>query len=109
MDYVVSSIRNPSEIQVLKRSKGFTLISIDAPLEDRYKRALSVGDKKFQAFDEFVESEQRERSNDPNGQRLHTCMDILDYYIFNPGTGTDSLRRLEQKIEELLIKLESEK
>lgn len=109
MDYVVSSIRNPSEIQVLKRSKGFTLISIDAPLEDRYKRALSAGDKKFQAFDEFVESEQRERSNDPNGQQLHTCMDMADYYIFNPGTGTDSLRRLEQKIEELLIKLESEK
>ena len=45
MDYVVSSIRNPSEIQVLKRSKGFTLISIDAPLEDRYKRALSVETK----------------------------------------------------------------
>lgn len=105
MDYVVSSIRNPSEIQVLKRDRGFALISIDAPLEDRYKRALLVGDKKFQTFEEFVESEQREKSDNPNGQQLHTCMDMADYYIFNPGTGTESLRRLEQKIDELLVKL----
>ncbi|MEK7498507.1 MAG: hypothetical protein AAB611_01445, partial [Patescibacteria group bacterium] len=67
--------------------------------------ALLVGDKKFQTFEEFVESEQREKSDNPNGQQLHTCMDMADYYIFNPGTGTESLRRLEQKIDELLVKL----
>ncbi len=109
IDYVVSSIRNPSEIQVLRRNGGFTLISIDAPLEDRYKRALSAGDKKFQTFEEFAASEQYEKSSNPNGQQLHTCIDMADYHILNPGTGTDSLRQLEQKIDGLLIKMGSEK
>lgn len=105
MDYAVSSIRNPSEIQVLKRNREFILISIDAPLEDRYKRALLAGDKKFQTFDEFIESEQREKSDNSDGQQIHICMGMADYNIFNPGTGLETVRRLEQKIDELLAKL----
>ena len=105
MNYVVSSIRNPSEIQILRKSNEFTLISVDAPLEDRYERALSAGDKKFQTFDEFVESEQREKSDNPNGQQLHTCMNMADYTIFNPGTGSEGVQILEQKIDGLLQKL----
>ncbi|MEK6900659.1 MAG: AAA family ATPase [Nanoarchaeota archaeon] len=102
-NYAISSIRNPSEIQILRRNSGFTLISIDAPLEDRYKRALLAGDKKYQTFEEFVASEQYEKSSDPNGQQLHTCMDMADYHISNPGS--ESIPDLERKIDELLYKL----
>ena len=105
MNYAVSSIRNPSEIKVLRRNGGFALISIDAPLEDRYERALLAGDKKFQTFDEFVESEQFENSKDPNNQQLHVCISMADYAIFNPGIGAENKKLLEQKIDRALTDL----
>ncbi len=105
IDYVVSSIRNPAEIQVLKRSAGFTLISLDAPLSDRYARALSVGDKKFQTFEEFAASEEKEKSSDPNSQQIHTCMSMADYHFFNPGVMQENMAVLERKIDQLLDQL----
>ena len=105
IDYVVSSIRNPAEIRILKRDTEFTLISIDAPLSDRYARALLISDKKFQTFEEFAASEEKEKSNDPNGQQLHICMSMTDYHLFNPGTGPENVTMLERKIDELLNQL----
>lgn len=102
MKYVVSSIRNPTEIEVLKREKNFVLLSIDAPVNDRYKRSVASGDQKFQTFEEFVASEEREKSNNPHEQQLHSCMAMADYKIVNVGIGPESVKALEQKIDEVL-------
>jgi len=37
-NYVITSIRNPGEVEVLKRRKDFLLINVDAPIDVRFKR-----------------------------------------------------------------------
>jgi len=85
---VIDSIRNPSEIDELRRSlKNFILIGVTADVKIRYERAKSRAreGEAFISFEEFKTKEAKENSNDPNAQQLNKCFEMADIKLDNSG------------------------
>lgn len=86
-NYVVTSIRNPSEVMELKKSKDFYLIRLDAPLNLRYERFIKrkdpIKDKNINTKREFIAREESEKSNDAKGLQLHKVFELADRTIIN--------------------------
>ena len=96
---VIDSIRNPKEIELLKRQEGFILLALDAPAELRFKRVQKRGREESAAsLQEFLSKEAQEMSQSEDGQQLQTCMKMADFLIRNDGT----LEELHEKLEEFL-------
>jgi len=96
---VVDSIRNPAEIETLRRDPAFVLMMVDAPLEIRFARSRDrarPGDGT--TLEEFARREERERSADPVAQQLHLAAKSADLVADNSGT----LAELHFRIESLL-------
>src|SRR5262245_46584251 len=99
---VVDSIRNPAEVEVLRRVPGFTLIGVDAPIEVRFNRAKKrarPGDGL--TLEEFREKEARENSPDPARQQLAATFALADHEVGNGG----SLDQLRGKVDLLITGL----
>lgn len=91
---IVDSIRNPSEVEVLRQSQDFVLVGVDAPVEVRYRRALERGRPgDGGTLQEFEAREARENSTDPARQQLARTFALADHVLLNDGTLED-LRRL---------------
>lgn len=96
---VIDSIRNPAEVERLRRRPGFLLIAVDAPVEVRFERARARGrDESAATLEEFQAKEALELSGGANGQQLERCMAMADRRIANDGT----LEELWRKVEECL-------
>lgn len=87
-NYAVDSVRNPSEVEALRRLPDFHLLHVDAPAEIRYARVRERGDARVPAtFEEFIAQEQREmHSADPDAQQLRTCYELADERLMNEST-----------------------
>jgi dephospho-CoA kinase len=87
---VVDSIRNPSEVEALRRDPGFILMALDAPPRTRYSRARERGRPgDGSTFEEFAEREEREKASDPAAQQLHRTTAMADVRADNSGTLQD--------------------
>ncbi|NQT80578.1 MAG: AAA family ATPase [Candidatus Aminicenantes bacterium] len=96
---VIDSIRNPKEIDYLKKQKNFILLAIDAPVELRYKRAKKRGrEESVSTLQEFIEKEAEEKTNRKKGQQLLNCIKMADFVVINDG----SLKNLHKKLEKLI-------
>ncbi|MGB2763475.1 MAG: AAA family ATPase [Candidatus Aminicenantaceae bacterium] len=96
---VIDSIRNPKEIDYLKKQKNFILLAIDAPVELRYKRAKKRGrEESVSTLQEFIEKEAEEKTNRKKGQQLLNCIKMADFVVINDG----SLENLHKKLEKLI-------
>ena len=74
-DFVVDSIRNPGEIEELRKNSDFILIAVHTDAKIRFQRLLKrgrVGDA--QTFEQFLEHEKKESSNEGSGQQLDKCI-----------------------------------
>ena len=81
---VIDSIRNPSEVEELRKLPGFYLVVIDAPVEVRFERERARGRVGAAAsLEQFIELENLERSTDPHKQQLDTVMKMADRQISN--------------------------
>jgi dCMP deaminase len=83
-DYVISSVRNPGEVEALRRHGQFCLLEVRAPDDVRLHRILErnrPGDPK--TLDELREKEAREMSSDPTQQQLHRCAAMADAAVWN--------------------------
>lgn len=97
---VIESLRNPGEIEGLRKKGKFVMIAIDADPKLRYERAQRRKSKTDNvSFEKFMEEEKREMtSNDPNKQNISKCIEMSDYKIMNNG----SLRELKEKVENII-------
>jgi len=96
---VIDSIRNPKEVEYLRKQKDFILLCIDAPVELRYERAKKRGRiESATNLREFIQKEEEEMTSYKNGQQLRNCMSLADITLINDGTLED----LYQKLEALL-------
>ena len=87
---VVDSIRNPGEVEVLRRLRHFLLLGIDAPQALRFERSLlrgRLGDGS--TLDEVARKEERENSTTQAGQQLLATLALADVVIDNDGTIAD--------------------
>jgi dCMP deaminase len=100
-DYIVDSIRNPAEIETLRKLGGFILLGLDAPIETRFKRSTErnrAGDAL--TLEDFKVKEARENKPDIENQQLKKCLDMADIVIINDS----SLKDLYNKIDEAVKK-----
>ena len=101
-NHIVDSIRNPAEVEALRKTGNFTLIGIDAPSELRYKRSLlrkRPGDAK--TLREFIEKEKKENKTNIENQQLKKCLEIANVVILNNTTIKEFHRKLDETIKTL--------
>lgn len=84
-NYVVDSVRNPGEVNVLRGLNNFHLLRVDAPIEIRYerlKKRARPGDSL--GFEQFKADEELElASDDPAAQQLVATAEMADFVIVN--------------------------
>lgn len=95
-NYVIDSIRNPAEVEELKRLGNFYLIHITADAHVRFERLKTRGREEDPAtFEAFQEMEQLEMTNEDKAkQNLKGTFALADKVVINNGT-------LEQLYEQL--------
>ena len=99
-DYIMTSIRTPAEVELLKKEKYFTLIKITALLDIRLKRIINRNrEKDPKTLKELREKEARENTNNPNAQQLNKVAEMATKTIVNDST----LKELNKKVKELLV------
>jgi dephospho-CoA kinase len=98
-NYVVDSIRNPGEVEMLRRNKDFKLVFLDAPLKVRYERAKArKREKDAISFEDFKRLEEKEmNSSNSAGQQLIKCREMADLVIVNDS----SLKAFQKKIDKI--------
>jgi dCMP deaminase len=104
-NYVVDSIRNPAEVEALRRRPDFTFFAIDASVKTRFERSLLRARENAAAtFEQFAAEEERELiSENPAAQQLVATIALADSVIENNGT----MEALHGKLDEILSPLMS--
>ena len=102
--YVIDGIRNPGEIDVLKKIGNFRLIGIEAPIEKRFQWILMRNkDSDPKTIDEIKAIDSRDRGvGEPNsGQQSAKCYDLADDCIKNEGTFEELSKNIGELLETL--------
>lgn len=103
-NWVVTSIRHPAEVEVLRTRPDFVMVFVDAPQKVRFERSLLRARKGDPlTFDQFAAEEKRQMSpsdGDPAAQALAACRQLADARISNAAT----LETFEKKITTLVGK-----
>lgn len=96
---VVDSIRNPTEVQVLRRVPGFVLARVTASAATRFRRSVArarPGDP--ETLEAFRLREEQENATDPAGQQLDRTGALADVVLDNDGDRA----ALREAVERLL-------
>lgn len=105
-NYVIGNIRNPGEVEELKKRKDFVLVMLDAPVELRFERLLGrarPGDPS--SFEEFKKVEQRDFGieQEDHGQQHFAVFKMAEKIIMNDSTENELRKKVEKLLEELDI------
>lgn len=102
---VIDSIRNTSEVAILRKLKDFYFIALDAPLNIRFRRAKNRGRlENASDVNAFKELENKEKSRDIAAQSIDQCMKLADFYIYNDGTIYDVYKKVDEIINKISAK-----
>jgi len=98
---VIEGIRNPGEIEFLKKNPNFVLIGVKAKRELRFKRLLSRGkpwDPKN--WNDFIKVDRRDLGigQQKSGQHVGKCLAYCDYVL----TNNKDLKDFEKKVKRLM-------
>ncbi|MBU0707552.1 AAA family ATPase [Patescibacteria group bacterium] len=100
---IVDSLRHPDEINVLKETGDFVLISVDAPIDIRYERTqLRKRDDDKMTFEEFRKQEQFQLAGEGSQAQLLNCVKMADYNLVNDGTIEDLQKKVDEIIDEII-------
>lgn len=95
-DWAIDSIRNPAEIEELRKIKGFKLIAVYAAPELRYKRESERKRAGFvKTFEEWLEIEKKENDSNPQHLQIMECIKSADYKIINDSTKDELIKKVE--------------
>lgn len=101
---VISGLRNVAEVEYLRKvfGKNFVLITVEAPLETRYKWAIErkrVGDEI--SFEQFKAEEDAERNGDEYAHQVDILIKMADRVIINNDTVDEMLKKVDNLVSEL--------
>jgi deoxycytidylate deaminase len=101
---VFDSIRHTAEIKVLRQKyPDFTLIAVDAPVDDRWKRVKLKYYNHGLNEDHFKNDDKRDKNEAevPYGQQVELCLDEADILIDNQEEFEETIvvRKLGEKIK----------
>ncbi|MFH1829979.1 MAG: deaminase [Pseudomonadota bacterium] len=100
---IIDSIRNPFEVEALRRRKDFHLLSIESDSQVRFERIKSRGrESDPQTYESFLEIEAKEaQTPDPATQQLNRTASMADAVVYN-NSSLDELRdQVRQVIQTL--------
>ena len=99
---LIDSIRNPAEVEVLRRLPGFVLLGIEAPLDLRFERSVERGRPGDPAsLAEFEAREAQENTSNPAAQQLAATAALADAVVGNAGSLEELAREVERILREL--------
>ena len=103
--YVIDSIRNPAEVEALRRRPDFTLLAVEASAKTRFERSLARSRENAPStFERFMAEEERElESENPSAQQLIATVALADEIIENNAT----IEALHGRLGEILPPLMS--
>lgn len=103
-NYVIDSIRNPQEVEVLRRRPDFTLLAMEADERLRFERSRIRGrEQAAQTLEQFVQEEARElNSSNPASQQLLATQQKADITVINNGTVKDLHCQLDELLPPLM-------
>jgi dCMP deaminase len=103
-NYVVDSIRNPSEVEALRSRGDFRLLCVDADVRLRFSRTRERGrERAAQTLEQFVAEESRELdSHDPANQQLIATRRLADITVRNDGSIEDLRTQLDRLLPEIM-------
>lgn len=102
---IVDGIRNPAEIEELRKMKDFFLICVDAPQEIRFKRMQERNrESDPTTWEEFLRVDARDKGvgEAEHGQGVSKCMEQADFVLIND----ESFEEVRRKLRELYGKIE---
>lgn len=104
-NYVIDSIRNPFEVETLRKRRDFHLISIIADPKIRFERLKSRGrERDPKTYKKFLEIDAAEAFNpDPAAQQLDRTHEMADAVIENEGTVEDLHDKVKQVLRVLAL------
>ena len=100
--YVIDSIRNPAEVEVLKHGGHFRLLTVKADAKIRFQRIKErnrEGDPL--SYNNFLALEEKEAVGNVNSQTLSAVEALADHTLEN----NQSLQELHDTVDKLLIQL----
>lgn len=98
---VLEGIKNPAEVEELRKWPNFRMVGIDAQLDIRFERSQErkrAGS--FESFDDFRNLDGRDRGKEEPewGQQVDRCLELADFLIQNNST----LEHLHSRVEEIM-------
>ncbi len=103
-NYVIDSIRNPAEVNALRKSGRFALLNIEAAAESRFERIRArARENDPQTLEEFRKKEEAENRSDAlHKQSIEECQALADFTIVNDGTLADLHRKAAEIVSQVL-------
>src|SRR3989338_4658196 len=103
-NYIIEGIRNPGEIEELRKERNFVLIGFTAPEDLRLKWILKRNkDSDPKTIEEIRTSDRRDRGigESAHGQQSEACFAMADAYILNNTTLDDLRLKAVELVEQL--------
>jgi len=104
--WVIEGIRNPAEVEFLKKKKNFTLIGIKAKRSLRFKRLL----ERAKPWDptnwhDFLKVDRRDlgKGEEAVGQQVGKCLAYCDYVLTNNKDKEDFERKVKKVLKRIIF------
>jgi dephospho-CoA kinase len=101
-NFVIPSVRQPAEVEILRKDPNFHLWEIYAPQKIRYERLIKRArgeDEVSITFKEFVKKEEAEMGDGPNCQQVDKVIEECDFQIDNSDDFADLFKRIDKVLE----------
>ena len=109
-NYVFTSVRNPGEVELLRKRNDFLLINVTAPDKVRLQRLISRNrENDPRTLAELKKKEALENTNDPNAQQLDKVAKSAKVVINNDSTKEKLDEKVHKLVEDWLYQLKSER
>lgn len=105
VDIVIDSIRNPEEINELRKLKNFFLLGVKASLRIRFLRSTKrsrTGD--MRTLYKFKKQEAEENRNKKTNQQLKRCIILADRVILNNSTISNLHKKIDKGLSQFFHK-----
>lgn len=99
---VISSVRQPAEIDKIKSCPNSYVVFVDADAKIRFERLRArgrTGDS--ETLEEFVELEKKQSDGKSGGMNLNECKRKSDFVLENNGTREEFLARIENLFDKI--------
>jgi len=105
---IIDGIRNPAEVEELKKLDGFFLLCVDAPQEIRFQRMKERNrESDPMTWEEFVKVDEKDKGigEEESGQQVEKVMKLADYKITNDSSIEEINSRIQKIYNEMLRRI----